>query len=348
MKKMNKSLLYLGILLCLMTAAGLFLITNVLNPDPTMVAVALVEIEPGTFLGDLGNGTLDLVPVTGDDEILMNYLTLDSYNALVADGGIVIEHVSTGEMVPLSVIMSAQNPASSKYTDLVLNDPNMVAISVDASKAPKGVRDGDWVDVIVTINSVSDPQSTSNEQIQGYMYSPEENVKIIQYDSEGNIIGEDADAGEDQNLEEDEEEEVVKEEDTYIVPIAKTIVNNAYVLNVIRESRDQSNVDGSVSTVYGNITDFVLVVPRESVEYIMMAEAAGKLNFALLSPLAAEKEGTTIGATLKDLLEDFYADRDVLVPEPTPAEVSMPVDSQEEIEQPIEEPTPTPEVLPGS
>jgi len=52
---------------------------------------------------------------------------------------------------------------------------------------------------------------------------------------------------------------------------------------------------------------------------ISMASSAGILQIGLLSPLAeGELDGPTMGASLQDLLDLFYADREALAPPPTP------------------------------
>jgi hypothetical protein len=75
-----------------------------------------------------------------------------------------------------------------------------------------------------------------------------------------------------------------------------------------------------------------------------MASSAGLLQVGLLSPLAdVELNGPTMGATLQDLLDLFYADRLALAPTPTASLTPGPTSVA--TEEPIEEqatPTATP------
>lgn len=46
-----------------------------------------------------------------------------------------------------------------------------------------------------------------------------------------------------------------------------------------------------------------------------MANAAGKLEIGLLSPLADRKSGPTMGSSLTDFINQFYADRAKITPQ---------------------------------
>ena len=67
-----------------------------------------------------------------------------------------------------------------------------------------------------------------------------------------------------------------------------------------------------------------MIIPRDAFEMITMASSAGILQIGLLSPLAeGELDGPTMGASLQDLLDLFYADREALAPPPTPTVMTM-------------------------
>jgi hypothetical protein len=104
-------------------------------------------------------------------------------------------------------------------------------------------------------------------------------------------------------------------------PLAKVLVHASPVVRVIRERSVSSfTSEGDTTVLLGDVTGLEVVIPREAFETVAMASSAGLLQVGLLSPLAdVEIDGPTMGATLQDLLDLFYADRQELAPTPTPS-----------------------------
>ncbi len=73
-----------------------------------------------------------------------------------------------------------------------------------------------------------------------------------------------------------------------------------------------------------------------------MANAAGKLEIGLLSPLADRKSGPTMGSSLTDFINQFYSDRAKITPQAlsVPATGSTPASATATL-PPTLTPTPT-------
>ncbi len=86
----------------------------------------------------------------------------------------------------------------------------------------------------------------------------------------------------------------------YLAPISKVLVNGAKVINVNRtEDSYRAGVDS-----------LDVLVPRDAIEWIAMAEEGGTLRVAILSSNANPNgSGPTEGASMQDFVESFVNDR---------------------------------------
>ena len=89
----------------------------------------------------------------------------------------------------------------------------------------------------------------------------------------------------------------------YLSPMAKVLVNGAQVMHVGR-------ADDSYTS---SVTTLDVLVPREDIEWVAMANEGGVLRVAVL-PMNANPSGSgaTAGATMQDFIESFADDRDNL------------------------------------
>lgn len=307
---MNKGLLFLGLILALASIGGMVFLGNILNPAPTMVAVVMQDVEPGTALSEIPDASLQQAELRGDAHLIGTYLTVADFQAMEAAGGILVQSISAGEAIPFAAVAAPDNPAGRQYSALLLQDPNLVAITIDARGiAPKGIRSGDSVDVAVAVENIQDPaaQAAMYNQQMPVLDSPLSPVGEHETVINGTVVPYVPSYSGAQGT------PTVTPTPTkppYIVPVSKIIVHNAYVLSVTREQQDAGN--GQVT--YGEVTSIVLVIPRDAIEYVTMADTAGALRLALLSPMAAKQDGPTMGASLQDFLDKFYADRATLMP----------------------------------
>lgn len=94
----------------------------------------------------------------------------------------------------------------------------------------------------------------------------------------------------------------------YLAPLSKVLVQGAKVVSVNRE--EVTNYDGSASNALGEVQTLDVLVPRDSIEWVAMANEAGSLRIAVLSTNATPSgSGPTLGAALQDFVEAFVEDR---------------------------------------
>ena len=87
----------------------------------------------------------------------------------------------------------------------------------------------------------------------------------------------------------------------YLAPISKVIVNGAKVINVNRTEDSYA----------AGVDSLDVLVPRDTIEWIAMAEEGGTLRVAILSTNANPNgSGATEGASMQDFIESFAGDRE--------------------------------------
>lgn len=345
---MRKGFIIGGVLLAVIAFAGIFFVGNILNPSPTIVLVATRDISAGTRLASLGPEDMAQATMTGPELVLSQYLTLEAYEVLVAEGGVIAADVITGEPVRLSVILSSANPVAQSVTSLALDDPDMAVIIVNArGLVPDGIRNGDRIDIVVAIENIDGENSALSAVSQAILIDRERQAayKAIVNDLTGDGVGvteaaadimaedevavAEAEAAAEVEAAEAEAEmpddvdcddpdvncEAVEDTDPFegVIffqpPLAKTVVQGARVIRVIREVSATMGTGNEV----GGVIALEVMVPRDSIEWITMAQASGLMHVALLSPLADDVIAEeTAGASLQDLLDLFYEDRDVI------------------------------------
>lgn len=322
----NKGLLFLGILLAIVGFAGVFVFAQLVNPAPAIVVVAKAEIEKGTKLADLPAGSLARKTLRGDADVIASFMSEAMYGELASSGGVFMQNIAPGEAIPLAAVMSPKNPAAGKYSALLLDDPNMTAMTIGVNNnVPTGIRAGDWLDLVVTIDQVRESSAVNEENKAfsintGNVVAGPNGQTVVMGGTPMPNTTPVAPAAPVYGQPQATQAAPTPTQQPYIVPLAKRVVHNAYVLNVIREQRNTTGIDGQNTVVYGAVTALVVVVPRDQVEWLAMANAAGKLNLALLSPVAADDKGPSNGSSVKDLIDRFYNDRGTLTPvaSPTP------------------------------
>ena len=86
----------------------------------------------------------------------------------------------------------------------------------------------------------------------------------------------------------------------YMAPISKVLVNGAKVINVNRTEDSYA----------AGVDSLDVLVPRDAIEWVAMAEQGGTLRVAILSANANPNgSGPTEGASMQDFIESFVSDR---------------------------------------
>jgi hypothetical protein len=228
----------------------------------------------------------------------------------------------------LSSIASSANPAGDTLTSLANSDPGMVITVINVEGiAPDGIRSGDRIDLAVAVKNVGFDESYYNT-LADLITATGANASE---DTDLNSTDDSADS-EDAPVEEwvgnsppyayslpENVRPTTEDLAPYFFqsPLAKIIVRNARVVNVVREEETNTTASSSGSamsttteTVQGAVMALEIQIPREAFEWVTMANAAGDLNISLISPLAKDEDTPpSLGASLQDLLEQFYTDR---------------------------------------
>jgi hypothetical protein len=294
----NKRLLIIGAIVALFFGGVIFVLSfmNAAAP-PVEILAARQDISEGTLVGDIPDEAFARIPLTGDDILLSSYLTEIVWQQIKLAGGIVISDVYQYEAIPLSAIASSANPKAMDIPRLGLTDPNLVVVSLKNVSVPNGIKAGDYVDLIVAVESA---------QEQVFTLVQTQNIETL------------TEAMAETELAEGEvapPTPTPTPEPTPVVepdyPLAKVIVMSARVADVQRDRTVSASGD---RLVLGEVTGIDLVIPRQAQEFVLMADTAGNLAASMLSPMVdAETDGgPTLGAHFEDLLDLFTADRNAL------------------------------------
>jgi hypothetical protein len=153
----NKRLLIIGAIVALFFGGVIFVLSfmNAAAP-PVEILAARQDISEGTLVGDIPDEAFARIPLTGDDILLSSYLTEIVWQQIKLAGGIVISDVYQYEAIPLSAIASSANPKAMDIPRLGLTDPNLVVVSLKNVSVPNGIKAGDYVDLIVAVESAQE------------------------------------------------------------------------------------------------------------------------------------------------------------------------------------------------
>ncbi len=294
----NKRLLIIGAVVALIFGGAIFALSFMTGTEPPVeILAARQDIVEGTLVGDIPDDAFARIPLTGDEILLSSYLTETVWQQIKLAGGIVISDVYQYEAIPLSAIASNANPKVVDIPRLGLTDPNLVVVSLANVSVPNGIKAGDYVDLIVAVES-------AQEQVFSLVQT--QNIETL------------TEAVAETELAEGEvapPTPTPTPEPTPVVepdyPLAKVIVMSARVADVQRDRTVSASGD---RLVLGEVTGIDVVIQRQAQEFVLMADTAGNLAASMLSPMVdAETDGgPTLGAHFEDLLDLFTADRNAL------------------------------------
>jgi hypothetical protein len=324
----NRGLFIIGIILALIGFGASFLINSIVTPRADTMIAARIDIAAGTIIGDLPDDTFVTVPIQFPNEsaqqIMNAIMRPQDLSDIQRANGVFINNVYKYEPILLSSIVSAENPAAIRIVQLSLDDPDMIIITIPANNnVPEGIREGDRVDLAVAVNSVGKPVEVEKTESQSYAYQtgtiggiqPEALVAALE--AAGYTVTAPQERTQGQATEVGAEPTATPLPEIR-EPIAKVLVHGAQVVSVRRESSLAGlTTQGETTLTLGEIIGLDLVIPRDAFEFVTMAANGGILQIGMLSPVAVEElDQPTLGASLQDLLDLFYADRERLA---TPA-----------------------------
>lgn len=294
----NKRLLIIGAIVALIFGGAIFALSFMTGAEPPVeILAARQDISEGTLIRNIPDETFARMPLSGDEILLGSYLTETVWQQIKAAGGIVVRDIYQYEAIPLSAIASDGNPKVVDIPRLGLTDPNLVVVSLTNVSVPNRIKVGDYVDLIVAVESA---------QEQVFTLVQTQNIETL---SEAVVEGDETG------------DTVVSPSPTPTLvptpalepdyPLAKVIVTSARVADVQREKTISASGD---RLVLGEVTGIDVVIPRSAQEFVLMADTAGNLAASMLSPMVdAETDGgPTLGAHFEDLLDLFVSDRNEL------------------------------------
>lgn len=294
----NKRLLVIGAVVALIFGGAIFALSFMTGAEPPIeILAARQDISEGTLVRNIPDETFARIPLSGDEILLGSYLTETVWQQIKAAGGIVVRDIYQHEAIPLSAIASDGNPKVVDIPRLGLTDPNLVVVSLTNVSVPNRIKVGDYVDLIVAVESA---------QEQVFTLVQTQNIETF---TEAVVEGEDTG------------DIVVSPSPTPTLvptpvfeadyPLAKVIVMSARVADVQREQTISASGD---RLVLGEVTGIDVVIPRAAQEFVLMSDTAGNLAASMLSPMVdAETDGgPTLGAHFEDLLDLFVSDRNEL------------------------------------
>jgi len=301
---MRRNLLVLIVGLVLMGAsfAGVFLLGQVFNPPAVQVIVASRDLSPGDVvtLRDLAlvslhideseSGFYDTIFLQSDVQFLNNKT--------------VTQPIAAGQPIPRNAVVSEGNASGGLAGQL--EDPDLIAVvvPVSAETAPPGIRVGDFVDLVYGVTGAAYAPVVPPTEVPFQSYSAPLVVEPESSEGPGALAP----------------TPTVTPGVMLYAPLAKTIVTNARVLDLVRETKQSSQVTSSgqtvVSEVTGPVTALVLAVPRDAQEVVQFALDTGIVRVSLLSA-NARADGTragdrrpTLGMTWNDLVALLEMERE--------------------------------------
>lgn len=317
-KKSGKGVVFVGLIIMAIAVVGFLVFGNLMNPPSATAFVAGQDIAQGTLLADLPDTAFVAVPVGASSPLVDSMVTKTELDSMRAAGGAFVTNVAKGDPINNSAIASSANDAGAANPALANSDPSMVIVHLMVGDmVPEGVRVGDRIDLSVAVSSIRFDESYALSVANIVAAATKTGGSVDQFSS--SVTEEDYN-----NASLAGGSDLLNDEDMlayyFQAPLAKTIVQNAKVINVIRQSSSTVSTNATTGeakqeTVYGSVEAIDVLIPRDSVEWVSMAQAAGQLTVSLLSPMADDTTLPTLGVSLQDLIDTFYSSRGLSVEE---------------------------------
>lgn len=302
MKKINTPVTLIGIVLMVISVLGVLFVGQLINPPGVQMAVAIVEIPPGTVI------TKDMVridTVQGNPKVAASHVQASELDQFI--GAVAVEPIHQYSYLPKSALSKEGNPAAANRMALALSDPKLVAMVVPVSQvtAPDAIVEGDRVDLnFGTQSSRSSGQTLTTRPTEPAASFSSQSLGV--YGAPTGIVGPTETAAPTETP-----------EPLLMLPVAKTLVSQAKVLAVVREQNSTTTTDSTGKSVQvttpGAMLALVVAVPREAQELLQFAIDNGNVRVSLLSAQVtgeATARQPTLGMTWNDLVSLMRMDRD--------------------------------------
>jgi hypothetical protein len=311
---------FIGLLAAVAAFVLLFAWGYINTPSYTLVVAAREDLQAGTYLADIPEKRLDEVKVSGDPTNIAMYLTSEDFQILASKGAYLTENIHQNEYLRTMAVAYSGNPEQSRRAALGMTDPNLRDTILPFEYLPTGILPGDCVDLAIVTSEIRNLSGGSA------MLSPIEDISAPPAaEPSPAVAGTPAPAP----------AATKTPLPTYtptasiLLPLGKYVVQCARVISVIHQTEMVPQSSGQTTLVTGKAIALELIIPQESAEMVAMASQAGVLR-VFLRPLSAEDKTRkpSIGASMQDVLDLFYADRERLAkitPSASPSASNVPI-----------------------
>jgi hypothetical protein len=275
-------------------------------PKTRMVLAARETIPAGTYLMSVPDTMLEEVKLYSDATAMGMYLSRAQFNELAASGAYFTENIHQNEMLRIMAVASEINPEQSRRAMLGMTDPNLRDVVLNFDLLPTGLLTGDCVDLAVVVSNINDlAGGDANAPAVNPGFNPTAtdepvypNITLTPTLSPTPTL---------------------TPTPRIVMPMAKFVVMCARVVNVIYETQLISSGSDGAQFTQGRAVGLELVVPLESAEFLALASKAGVL-VVFQRPYSPEDavRKPSLGASMQDFLDMFYADREEIA-KSTPA-----------------------------
>ncbi len=282
----NWLVLVLGVGLMVGSFAAVILLGQRLNPQPTRVVVAGRDLAPGDVLRPEDLAVAGMGLVDADPRVLATLITEEDIGQFL--GATVILPVYTNQ--PLLRSMLGESDAAVSLAARLEADMVAAVVPVGPDLAPEGIRVGDYVDLSFHIGALN-AQPLTADPVSAESPIPALSLPVTPSAQTPEPAG------------------------AAYLPLAKTLVTNAEVLEVVRRVESGVDANGATVIVPGPVTGLVLAIPRDAQEVLQFGLQNGLVRVALLSSVV-RAEGTqagarrpTLGMTWDDLMAMIALER---------------------------------------
>jgi hypothetical protein len=315
-----KSGRFIGLMAALAAFILLFAWGFMNTPQYSLVLAANEDIPAGTYLTGIPVAMLSEVKLTADQAYSAMYLTQEQFQMLAAKGAFLTENIHKNEFLRTMAVAYAGNPEQARRAALGMTDPDMRDTILPFEYLPTGILPGDCVDLAVVTTDV--------RNLSGGSAMLPALLEDAAASGSGLPTG---NAPDSKTIKQatGTSAPTITPTIPILLPLGKYIVQCALVVSVIREKERTYAAGGQAETGNGKAIALELIVPQESAEMVAMASQAGVLRVFLRPASADDKtRKPSIGASMQDVLDLFYADRERLAkttPSRTPAATQTPI-----------------------
>jgi hypothetical protein len=303
-----KSGRFIGLLAAVAAFILLFVWGFINTPQYTLVLVANEDIQAGTYLADIPAAALSETKLTVDPAYRRMYLSAEDFQLLASKSAFLTENIHKDEFVRTMAVAYSGNPEQARRAALGMTDPDMRDTILPLDYLPTGILPGDCVDLAIVAADVRN-LSGGSSMLPALLDHAGETASGLPTES----------SSEPKRKQTTAATAMPSRTPTpsILLPLGKYIVQCALVVRVITEA-DTSQRTGATRTGVA----LELIIPQESAEMVAMASQAGVLRvFLRPTSLNDRTRKPSIGASMQDVLDLFYADRERLAnetPSPTP------------------------------